>query len=66
MRGERREKERRRGGLRCGVLSCAVLSCAVFNCFILHLLFEGCDVPPFFLLHVAVSSTSFTHTDTDT
>ena len=60
---ERLEKVRR---LRCGVLSCAVLSCAVYI-FILHLLFEGCDLPQcFFLLHVAISSTSFTDTDTDT
>ena len=66
---ERREKERKRGGLRCGVLSCAVL----FLCWILfffkkklHLLFEGSGLSTFFLLHVAVSSTSFTDTDTDT
>ena len=50
--------------VRRAVMRCAVLCCTHF--FILHLLFEGCDVPPFFLLHVAVSSTSFTHTDADT
>ena len=56
--------DRRRSGLRCDVLSCAVLCCAV-NTFFLYLLFEACDLPQcFFLLHVAVSSTSFTYTNT--
>ena len=47
-----------------GVLSCAVLSCAVD---IFKILFEGCDLPQCFsLLHVAVSSTSFTYTFSNT
>ena len=62
---ERKEKreERRRCGLRCNVLSRAVLSCAVDNSkkIYIYMLFEGCDLPQCFsLLHVAVSSTSFT------
>ena len=51
--------DRRRGGLRCDVLCCE-------HSF-LYLLFEASDFPQcFFLLHVAVSSTSFTFTNTCT
>ena len=53
--------------LRHAVMRCAVLCCEHFCIYIYtHLLFEGCDFPDFFLLHVAVSNTSFAKTKTDT
>ena len=61
-RREEKREERRRGGLRCDVLSRAVLSCPV-DIYIYIYIFIYCSkvvtfYNVFFLLHVAVSTTS--------
>ena len=67
--GEKREERREKEvwiTLQRAVTRCAVMCCGYFYIYI-FMLFEGCDLPQCFsLLHVAVSSTSFTHTFSNT